>query len=250
MEFRSSCVALDGSRVEITAPHSFLPGFSSVGLAEMRSLERSNEFTAGLLELGRQIAESPEIGVGMTFNRELSLDGGRLLLATGDQPVGPDGAEYWEIGPDGRGRQVALHFGIWEGVHHSLFTHIYGGEATVLVRVFEELKITELEDGIVILPRSPGDLSYSEPVRILKDIPGASLLDIKQLTKETARGIPSAAGTLVPGGELYVHGHDEGSMWLLLAGDSAVTHIIPHAGDPLDQVLEVASSLVVTWQSG
>lgn len=250
MEFRTTCVALDGGRVDVSASSPFLSGFSSVGLAELPTLKRSNEFTAGPLELGKQIAVSPEIGVGMTFNSELSLAGGRLLLGTGDQPVGPDGAEYWEIGPNGRGRRVALHFGIWEGKRYSLFTHIYGGESTALVRVFEELHITEAADGVVMLPRSPGGLAYSEPVRILKDIPGTGLLDIKQLTKETASTIPSAPGTPVPGGELFVHGPGEDHMWLLLAGDSAVTYIIPHAGAPVDQVLEVAATLVATWKSG
>lgn len=243
------CLALDGSTIRLWGSSSLSPrGYSSEGVAELRSLGiRSQNYAAGPLSFGQEMALSPHLSRGFQFTHEYGLQGGRLRLGSGFQHPEPDGSEYLELGPDGRLRPAKFNMAVWEGERYSLQTFNYGGEATSLIPVLDVMVITEKPSGIVCRPRDPRQTAYWDGPRILQDVPGVALLDIKQLTNARVRNLPMHRGTSVPGGELFASEHiADKHYYFILAGQTCITYIMPHTGDA-DTVLASLEELEVSW---
>ena len=244
-------LALDGGRAHITTELATVtPRFTSVADAEIRRLGALRQaFTSGVRELGEQVAFDPSLSVDMRIDEEYGFQGGKLRLGWGIPPVGPDGAEYWEIGPDGVPRRHPFRIAFWEGESFSLRTHQYGGESADLIAMFDQFQIRDTSEGIILIPNEPKQTLFVKGPKILKDIPEIGLLDIYQLTERTVKEVPSHHGTPVEGGELFVDGAGTDHPFFLLVSDTSLTEILPHPRlDPIALVNQCAN-IVVQWEA-
>ncbi len=192
----ATCKSLDGSVVSVKSDRSLDGTYTSVGVAELKNLGiKYQELTAGPRDLGETMAMDPHIALGMRLDEEYSFQGGRLRIGAGTQPVGSDGDEYWEQGPDGIGRPTPIRFGVWEGDAYSVHTQRYGGEANHLIAVFHEFEISETAEGVSCKPKDYPATTFIDGPRVLKDIPELGLLSIAQLTSTTAKRLPRHRGT-------------------------------------------------------
>jgi hypothetical protein len=245
-------LALDGSTVHIRSAMQFVDNYTSVGAIDVGLPRRRwQEFIAAPLDFGEEFALSPETGEGMAFDEEYSLQGGRLRLAWGREHVGPDGAEYWERGPDGRGRPKPLRIGVWQGQAFSLTTVIRGDTSSDLLAIFEAIVITESALGVAVSTRNPRRHTFVDGPSILQDVPQLGLLDIADVSDPAVRALPRRKrGTPVVGGELFVEERGEPMMSFMLVGETSRTYIIPHPGIAEQQLVDGSSNLEVAWSAG
>lgn len=244
-------LALDGSTVHIRSAMQFVDNYTSVGALDVGLPRRSwQEFIAGPLGFGEEFALSPETADGMAFDEEYSFQGGRLRLGWGKEHVGPDGAEYWERGPDGHGRPKPIRIGVWEGQSFSLTTVIRGDTASDLLAIFEAITITESPLGLVVTPTDRGRRSFLEGPSVLQDVPELGLLDIADVSDPAVRALPRRKhGTPVKGGELFVEARGEPMMSFMLVGETSRTYIIPHPGIAEQQLVDGSSNLEISWSA-
>lgn len=242
-------LALDGSTVQIHSVMRPVDNYTSVGAIDVGLPRRHwQEFIAAPLGFGEEFALSPGTGDGMAFEEEYSFQGGRLRLASGKELVGPDGAEYWERGPDGRGRAKPLRIGVWEGQAFSLTTVIRGETSSDLLAVFEMIVITESAIGVTVSTRQRRGHTFVEGPSVLQDVPELGLLDIADVSDPMVRALPRRKhGTPVRGGELFVAARGEPTMSFLLLGETARTYIIPHTGIVEQQLVDGSSNLEIGW---
>jgi len=91
---------------------------------------------------------------------------------------------------------------------------------------------------------------------LLKDIPEIGLLQSRQLTHDVARSLPRHNGSNVAGGELFVEGEgadggsDCSSLTFWLAGNTAVTAVLPHPRLASDKLIPHLVDLEVDWENG
>jgi hypothetical protein len=244
----ASYVAMDGADVEVTSAVAIGPASSFVS-AQLRGLGISYvHLVAGPSDLAESLARSPEIATGMEFDEEYDFQGGRLRLGSGKQPIGPDGARYGEIGPDGHGRPSLVRMGIWYGKALSLHVIRYGGRSKDLLAIFGQFQISERTRGIVCVPKDPTITFFIEGPGVIVDLPGVGVLETVRLTKRNVRSLPPYAGTAVRGGELFIDNMGKPNMFLVLVGDTSRTTVVPYAGAPEERLTVAMSHLMVTWR--
>lgn len=246
MDSTVECRASDGATVTIQTGGSVGDGYTGICLFELPKIRlRRQEFITGSRSLGERIATSPRISLNMRFDQSYQYQGGHLRLGTGDQPLGPDGHEYVEVGPTGTVRPQRLHFGVWEGAQFSVHTQLYGGEAEDLVTVFDQVGLAEDSYGVSCTPRH--EAVYADAPRVLKDLPDLGLLDIWPRDSRTKSRTPRGKGTAVRGGELFVNRRGHHEMYFVLAAATAVAYVMPHANARQQDVLDLLSDLIVRW---
>jgi hypothetical protein len=245
-------LALDGSTVHIHSALQLVHNYTSVGALDVGLPRRAwQEFIAGPLGFGEEFAFSPGTADGMAFDEEYSLQGGRLRLGWGKEHVGPDGAEYWERGPGGRGRPKPVRIGVWEGQSFSLTTVIRGDTSSDLLSIFEAITIVESPLGVAITAANRGRRPFVEGPSVLQDVPALGLLDVADVSDPGVRALPRRKrGTPVKGGELFVEARGEPTMSFMLVGKTSRTYIIPHPGIAEQQLVDGCANLKISWSVG
>lgn len=233
--------AINGAQVEIVGDDLEL-SHPATSIVVFFVNGRAQEFTAGYLEFGKDVEED----LGLVLEEEYDFARGLLRIASGQQ-VFPTGDS------DGSVNVVPLRLATWEGEEFSVHTHLYGGATSDLINVFDQFVIVETGNGLRLIQKRPETTPlYSEP-KLLKEIPVLGLLQIRQLTAESARALPRWAGTPVAGGELFVQGNygenegECGEVAFYLAGRTAVTFITPDPHTHRDPLMSRLSSLDLTW---
>lgn len=183
----------------------------------------------------------------MQLDEQYSLYSGNLELGSGNQPIGPDGVDYWEHSASGLKRRRPFRIAIWEGLGYSLYAHMYGGEPKDLLDAFLSVRLEEEQAGITCLPRDPSSTPITDAASVMQVMPGVGLFYIRQMTTATAKELPRHSGAEVPGGELFVATSDRGGAYFVLANDSSITHIVPDSPADLNSVLEGIEYLSVAW---
>lgn len=221
------CDALDGAQVEVRSPfavgdatHSAMAELRAIGLASV-------EVCVSGLGWADDLARSSEISVGMRFDEAFGFQGGRLRLGAGRQPIGPDRAEYWERGPDGRNRRKLVNMAAWTGHRFELHIIQYGGDADRLIAILRQFRIRETRHGITCAPADPKQTFFHEGPTVILGIPGLGILEVEQLTKRAARTMPGHRGTQVAGGELYKGEMGPGGSYYLMRGRTAKATLVP-----------------------
>lgn len=244
-------IALNGDAAHAQGAVALGESYTSIAALRLPRLDiRAQEFTAGPLPMGEALAFDTDTAIGMRLDEEYGLHGGRLRLGFGEVPVGPDGAEYWELGPAGHGRPKPIRVGIWEGTAFSVITLKYGGQSTDLLSIFDQVVVSEHPQGLTVLPKPGSQAYFVEGPVILQEVPGLGLLDIRRRGDRGAGVVPRRHGTPVDGGELFVRNRGEPTMSFLLVGDTAQTNVIPDLGLPEDRLVHWVSTLIVTWSAG
>jgi hypothetical protein len=239
---------MDGSSVQVTSSVALGPASTYV-TAQLLQLGLSYvHLVAGPLGLPASLAASREIVEDMQFHEEYSLQGGRLRLGSGDQPVGPDGARYGEIGPDGHGRPSRVHMAVWYGEAFSLHAIRYGGERQMLLAMFDQFRIVEQADGISCVPKDRSSTFFIEGPGVIINVPGFGILESVRLTRAVARNLPRYEGTRVAGGELFVNNLRRPDMFFVLVGETSRTTLMPHHGVSESNVLDGLANLAVAWR--
>ncbi|GAA2608024.1 hypothetical protein SMC26_17585 [Actinomadura fulvescens] len=240
--------ALDGGEVEVRSAVPIGDVTHSV-MVELRALGiKSTEVCAAGLGYADELARSPEIAIGMRFDETYSFQGGRLRIGTGRQPIGPDKAEYWERGPDGRNRRKPIRMAVWTGRRHELHVVQYGGEVERLLSIFRQFQIRETTHGVICTPRNAKETIFYEGPTAIFGIPQLGILEVEQFTKQVARALPGHRGTPVAGGDLYAGQMASGDNYYLLRSRNAKVTLVP---DARPQVLAQAlETLQVDWRAG
>ena len=241
---------MDGATVRVTSSVALGPASTFVSARLGRLGLSYVHLVGGPLALPSSLAASPEIAIGMRFHEEYALQGGRLRLGSGDQPVGSDGARHGEVGPGGRGRPSLVHLGAWYGKSFSLHVIRYGGERHTLLPIFDQFEIEERADGISCLPKDRATTSFIEGPGLIVNVPKLGILETTRLTKSVASGLPRYEGTRVRGGELFVNNLRQANMFFVLVGKTSRTTLMPAHGAPESRLVDGLANLDVTWQPG
>jgi hypothetical protein len=204
------------------------------------------EFASNHRDFGVEVGHAQNV----TFDEEYSLQRGILKLGSRQDSLPEE--ELRTIG-----HLPPYRFGTWEGERRSVHTHRYGGDYVDLIAAFNSFQIVETEFGIRLISKSSkAPELYHEP-SLLKDLGEVGLLQIRELTRERARGLPKHRGTSVRGGELFLDGSvregeelkDCSDITLWLANDSSVTAIMPHPRISSVELIPRVSEIAVSWQA-
>ncbi len=212
--------SLDGTRVRLTGTHDLRRPWTSV--ARVAVGPRLHEISSGAREDARAWAE--DIGVER-FTQEFRVQGGRLRVG-----------ETATRDPD-TGLREPLLAAVWEGRRHAVFTHLYHGRPADAVALFQTVRVTEHDDGIVAAPH--GRAVSPDPAELVKEVPGLGLLEIRALTARTKRVLPPWRGASVAGGELFRDTVEGQGPYFLLALRSLLVTVLPEE----DRLREAPSRL-------
>ncbi len=240
---------LDGSAVEIDSSETPADVFTGDVMTLLRPFgNRRQRFAAGPRDFALRTAFDPDIAVGLRFEEEFVYDGGRVKIGWGNQPIGPDGADYWEVSGTGVLRRKPFRILTWEGSAYSMYAHTYGRESTDLIQALTQFHIQESPSGLSCIPKAPSATPFIKGPTIMELRPTIGLLYIRELTTETAKTAPKHSGTRVKGGELFIARQGQPDMYFVLVGSSSITQIEPEEGFSSDEVLVRIEDLVVTWR--
>lgn len=241
-----SITALDGSQIAI---RSSAPVGSASSLAEfyLASLRVRQQFQAGRYRMAETFALDPQLSAGAQLSNEYLAAGGRLRLGSGEAILGPDGAEYWEEAQDGTLRRQLVHHGAWQGRGHSVYFTREGGELESLIDILSAFEIDEREDGVVLTPADPSQTQYLDGPSVVVGLPGL-IVEARELTAESARGLPSTSGTVTAtGSELFVANRGEPKIYFVLVSASAYATIARRAGATDEARVQTLDNLSVDW---
>jgi hypothetical protein len=232
---RATHVAIDGSTVTIEAT-AFNPDFhaSSVGVYAING--RWQEFTTSYRDFGAAVAAD----LGLSLNESYTLQGGRLRLGT-------TSVHFPDMGK-GVSQTDLLHLAVWEGRRFSVHTHLYNGKAHDLIDVFDRFEVLEDADGIRLRPRDPEHTKFSREPSLLREVPNIGVLQVRPMTPQIARTVPTWQGTAVRGGELFV-GRRPDSLHLVLVGKRSHTLIMRHGDECGKEDLSHIRRLSVDWRT-
>lgn len=223
---------LDRSTVTLDLPglDTSQPASSAVRAVFPRG--RRQEFTAGSLELGLQMATL----LGLELREEYALQGGRLRVGSGSVFDRDIGLERHAIG-------------VWEGDSSSIYTVLYGNvDASDFIELFNLFVVRQEEASAPsFIPRRPRETPFEDSPTLLKQIPQLGLLQVRQLTMRTARHLPSWPGTRVRGGELFVSRPGRLEGYFTLVGDSSVAIISPESTCNSDYGVTRVAQIQTSW---
>jgi hypothetical protein len=225
-------IGLDGSTVRFEGNMDLsLPG---VSVLDIRVGGWTYEFTAGVPSLGRWAAETV---TGIKLTETYSMQGGKLLVGRGTA-IGADGAP------------APLLAGVWEGRASSLVAlHPKSDETADVVNLFSSFDIHEAASNMIkIKVRGGSGATVDREPTVAKRVAGFGLIETFPVTRRTIRMIPSWAGTRVRGGELFRDTSND-VPYFLLAGDSAISVVMPQDGVSVDDVATGLESLSVAWST-
>lgn len=245
-----TCRAVDGGIAEIHTSEYPAEVYTTDAVARLDRLGgRRHRIAAGHLKFAEGTAYDVDVSIGMIFTEEYEFQGGRLRLGAGRATVGPDGVEYYETGPDGRPRLKLFRIAVWEGSSHSFYSHRYGGESSELVTALNEFRISDADEGLTCIPRSPATTFVRGPA-VMRMFPSIGLFEVEALTSQSEKGIPRHEGTKVRGGQLYVDRRGSSPVHFLLVGETAITRIFPEDPHPDSDTVEKIEDLLVHWEHG
>ncbi len=222
---------LDGGRASITSTDLDLSrdATSSAVFVLNSARNQRSEVTVGTIDFGRQYVLRP----GVPLTDAYALQGGTLRVGVGDGVV--------------NGVCAVL----WEGQKWSATTHLYGGAtARDAIDLFSRFSLSETSDSLIVSPIDQRAAVAEAPARLLKEVPGLGLVEVNKLTPAQMRLLPSWKGAAVRGGELFVEDEGLPSFSFVLAGQNAVTVIMPRHDDynrDQDAFIASLSDLTVMW---
>lgn len=243
---RVSHIALDGGRVEIDGDNLSLDR-PATSVAVFNVDGEPCEFTAGVRTLGEDVVKQ----FGFPFIEEYSFQRGMLRIASGEQV-------FPQTDPRAHDLSAPLHFATWEGRQFSVHAHLYVRPSSDLIEIFDHFVIIETPYGIRLVQKDAKATPQVEPpTSVLKEVPEAGLLQVRQRTEATARILPKWRGAAVRGGELFrtdgaLPSDDScGEVSFYLAGKTAIAYIAePNPDARLEAVLRAIEMLEIGWAPG
>jgi hypothetical protein len=220
--------ALDGMRFVYRSGSADLshPGMS-VAKVTVNGVLRG--FTSGPLRAGALLAER----LGVTFDQELTTQGGRLRIGQ-------------VIQRDEAGRATdRLVLAVWDGREYSVFTHLYDGGHVEALALVNAVRITERADGIVITPREEARAAFDDAARSVKWIPGLGTVEAARLDAKRVKALPSWQGAQVPAGELFRDSLGNGTSYLVLATSTAVVTVVPRPEVAMTDAIKLVGDLSI-----
>ena len=228
-------LAIDGSTVTIDAT-AFNPEFhaSSVGIYTVNG--HWQEFTASYRDFGAAVAAD----LNLSLTESYTLQEGRLRLGT-------TSVHFPDMGKGVRQTDL-LHLAVWEGHRFSVHTHRYNGKAHDLIDVFDRFDVLEDAAGLHLQPRDPGQVKFAREPSLLREVPRVGVLQIRPMTPQVARTVPTWRGTVVAGGELFV-GRRPGNLHLVLVGNRSHTLIMRQGEDCGKEDMSQIQRMSVDWRT-
>lgn len=220
--------ALDGSRFRLGGDLE-LDG-ATTSTADLVTGRGLCQLTSGSTGLGADMARAAGVG---GFDEELSYQGGALRV--GRKKI------Y-----DARARlSEDLLVAAWVGERYSLVTHLYHGSTQRLLGLLRTLRIEEHPDGVTVLPAPRSGTTFRRPAAVVKPVRGLGLLEIRTLTPQLARELPSWSGARVGSGELFRDTMSGDRTYFLLATPRIRLTVLPLADTRLDAVPQLLGRLQV-----
>ena len=220
--------ALDGSRFRLGGDLE-LDG-AATSTADLVTGRGLSQFTSGSTGLGADMARAAGVG---GFDEELSYQGGALRV--GRKKIYDTRARLSED----------LLVAAWVGERYSLVTHLYNGSTERLLGLLRTLRIEEHADGVTVLPAPRSGTTFRGPAAVVKPVRGLGLLEIRTLTPQLARELPSWSGMRVGSGELFRDTVNGDSTYFLLATPRIHLTVLPLADTRLDAVPQLLGRLKV-----
>lgn len=220
--------ALDGSRFRLDGALP-LDGVAT-STADVRTVAGMHQLHAGPVGLGADVAGAAGVG---PFAEEFSYEGGTLRIAR--RKLYDARAQLSDD----------LLVACWTRARHSLVLHLYNSSTERVLGVLRTLVIDERPDGVVARPTATGGTTFRGPSAVLKQVPGLGLLEIRSMSAELARELPSWAGVRVAGGELFRDTLPGGGTYFLLATRRVRVTVLPLADTVVDDVPRVLEGLRV-----
>jgi len=208
----------------------------AVSVMNIRVGQRSFEFTTGIRELGRWVAEEVE---GIPLTETFSVRGAIVHVGVGTT-VGGDGIPAPRL------------IGVWEGKDCSLVTHSsWSRNSADMLTLFEQFTILEVPGGTTVLVRRGALARMDEPPMVAKRVPDLGIIEVVPATNQSVRLLPRQRGTAVRGGELFADrmGRDNELVYYILAGTSAIATVIPQPNLDLDLAARQLADLAVEWRA-
>jgi hypothetical protein len=247
-QFVFTRTALDGSSVEISSTVEPAGVFTTDVMTRLGPPgSRRQRFVGGPIGFARQTAFDPEISVGMRLDEEYVLQGGRLQLGWGNQPIGTDGVDYWEHSPSGELRRRPFRIAVWEGIAFSMYAHLYGGESADLLLALDRFTIVETANGLTCTPKDSTTTPIISGPSIMQVMPTLGLVYVRALTKQTAKEVPHHSGTSIAGGELFAA--PDPAPYYVLVNETSLTQIFPDDDVPPQDALDSIESMVISWKA-
>jgi hypothetical protein len=225
--------ALDGSYVNIRTSLDVERPVST--FLNLRIGSHLQEFGSGSRDFAA--ANAHDVGV-QAFRETYRFQGGTLRLGTAVQ-----------FDPRIKARDVLI-MATWEGRNTSLYTFAYNTtNSSDLLAILNRVRLSESSEGLALAPVDAASTPVAD-VTLVKELPMLGLLQIHPLDSDLMRSLPSWRGRQVAGGELFVDGETPERRTFVVAGKTAITHVVPDAEHDVDALLSALAELQVDWTQG
>lgn len=223
---------LDGASVSLSVPIA-VSNQSFTSFIELESPDAVRELAASGIDFGRWTAA--ELGIH-SFDEEYALETGRLLIGAALTDGMTSDSEWLQ------------RIAVWEGGGFSMKTTQIGGDPTALIAFFEQLKIDERDDGVVVAPMSTDvtvvRTGWHGP-QLAITLSEFGIVHVRELTPDLEKDLPDAVGFPVAGGELFYVPGDRQDV-LVLVGNRAYTKLYPTTPSESD-ALAFSFEIVAEW---
>lgn len=223
--------SVDGGRVVVTSP-SPLDATESTSVAVFENASNLHEFHAGDQGLGSYEAAEEQI----TFTEQYSFQGGTLYIGS--------------VVDVESGESYTLTLGSWVNGNYSAFAYIGDGSSSEVIALFNLFSLSIEPYGIVMKPQDPATKlvrDSAQAPRVMNPVPNIGLLDIVELTADTAVLIPPWPGAPVEGGELFVNGAGTYEVTMVLVSSTVIAYLLPDHAVTEAAMTDFMSDVKIDW---
>ena len=225
-------MALDGGVVTVDSNLDLTQ--RAVSFVTFEEGTHRQRFASGPLDWGREVAHELQ----MALDEEYGFQGGRLRV--GKRTIFDIDTQL----------DYKMILGVWEGANYALKTTLYHVDTPGLLDLLGRFAVGEGPLGLNLAPQDPTEIKLQRRLRapkVLKNVPGFGMLEVRQLTQEQIGRLPTWGGAEVAGGELFREDGEERTF--LLLGSSSITRVYPNWWETTEaEMLAHLSTLRVEWR--
>lgn len=219
--------ALDGSRFALRGDLALDGGATST--VDVITAQGMHQLHSGPVGLGPDMIGG--IGPG-GFSEEFAHQGATVRVG------------HWQVEHPHAPSQDDLWMATWTGRRYSLVAHMYNASTQRLLALLQALRIEEQERGITAVPASDGT-RFRGPAAVIKPVQGLGLLEIRTMTRQLVRELPSWAGAVTGPGELFRDTLSNGQPYFLLVTPDVRMTVLPLDGTVIERIPDLLGALRV-----
>lgn len=225
---------VDGGLIDLTGPGDFSTQWAAYADIAVGPVMR--EVAGGPVQWGFEVAE----GAGVSLDERYSYRGGDLHFGKASRSEAETGLTS------------VFYLAVWVGGGFAVKVHGFESASDV-IGFFDNFDFTGHPEGVElrIKPHSTFSVVRSKnrsPV-YFQNVPGMGIFEVKQLTREKRKDLPTWPGSRVKGGQLYVEDGPDPENWtLLLVSGTALTRLYPNYWEASSEdIVDRFSEATVEW---